>query len=192
MDINQVMATILIILSSFLLMNHLIFNDDTKLEKNAISDMVYEISPALVSTLGKEDEDPLSVVGSGFIIDPTGLILTNAHVVAANPGAKVKIQLAEGEICEGLVDVVDYFVDLATIKIDCLSPPMPIMKLGDSDKLKAGEFVVALGSPLGLSNTVTTGVCSNPNRSTADLGIAYGEPMQLIETDASLTYTSKV
>jgi len=162
-------------------------------EFNFIADMVSEISPALVHIVMSEgvldisNKNPQPPSGSGFIIDSDGLILTNAHVVTSNPGSKIKVQLPDGLIHEGVVESLDVFLDLALIKVTKLSGPMPIMKLGDSDSLRAGEFVVALGSPLSLSNTVTMGVVSNKDRSTAELGMK-NRRWQLIQTDAFITH----
>jgi HtrA serine peptidase 2 len=163
-------------------------------EFNFIADMVSEIYPAMVHIMMQDamldisTENPQPASGSGFIIDPSGLILTNAHVVTANPGSKINVQLPDGQICEGVVESLDVFLDLASVRINCPSTPMLTMKLGDSDTLRAGEFVVALGSPLSLSNTVTTGVISNTARSMADLGMPSGETRQLIQTDAFVTF----
>eukprot|EP00091_Calanus_sinicus_P025663 TRINITY_DN9921_c0_g1_i1.p1 TRINITY_DN9921_c0_g1~~TRINITY_DN9921_c0_g1_i1.p1 ORF type:complete len:252 (+),score=78.83 TRINITY_DN9921_c0_g1_i1:153-908(+) len=163
-------------------------------EFNFIADMVSEISPALVhimmpdGVLDISQENPQPPSGSGFIMDPSGLILTNAHVVTANPGSKINVQLPDSQICEGEVEALDVFLDLASVRIHCLPSPMPTMKLGDSDSVRVGEFVVALGSPLSLSNTVTTGIISNTARSMADLGMASGEARQLLQTDAFITF----
>lgn len=85
--------------------------------------------------------------GSGFIVDPDGLILTNAHVVVNKPRSMVSVRLADGRIFQGVVEAVDPVSDLATVRIQCKK--LPALKLGDSSSLRSGEFVVALGSPLG-------------------------------------------
>lgn len=97
--------------------------------------------------------------GSGFIIKEDGLILTNAHVVTNRPHAKVEVRLHDGTVYNGVVEDVDLQSDLATVRIN--AKKLPIMALGNSSELKPGEFVVAIGSPLSLSNTVTAGVVSN-------------------------------
>lgn len=97
--------------------------------------------------------------GSGFIIDPNGLIVTNAHVVVNKPHARVEVRLHDGATYAGIVEDIDMQSDLATVRIPAKN--LPIMKLGKSADMRPGEFVVAMGSPLSLSNTVTAGVVSN-------------------------------
>ena len=84
--------------------------------------------------------------GSGFIIDSDGLILTNAHVVVNKPRSVVSVKLSDGRRFTGVVEAVDPVSDLATVRIPCRK--LPALKLGVSANLRAGEFVVALGSPL--------------------------------------------
>lgn len=107
--------------------------------------------------------------GSGFIVDPNGLILTNAHVVINKPHTTVHVKLQDGRTFPGRVESVDPVSDLATVRINCSK--LPTMKLGTSSDLRAGEWVVALGSPLALSNTVTAGVVSSTQRASKDLGL---------------------
>lgn len=96
--------------------------------------------------------------GSGFIINEDGLIVTNAHVVTNKPHAKVEVRLQDGTIYNGVVEDVDMQSDLATVRVNAKN--LPVMPLGSSSDIKPGEFVVAIGSPLSLSNTVTAGVVS--------------------------------
>lgn len=107
--------------------------------------------------------------GSGFIIEPNGLILTNAHVVINKPHTYVQVKLHDGRIFRGRVETVDPTSDLATVRIDCKN--LPTIKLGSSGDLRAGEWVVAMGSPLALNNTVTAGVVSSTQRNSKDLGL---------------------
>lgn len=123
--------------------------------------------------------------GSGFIIKEDGLILTNAHVVTGRPHAKVEVRLQDGSTFNGVVEDVDVESDLATVRIKAKN--LPVMKLGSSSDLKPGEIVVAIGSPLALSNSVTSGVISSAQRGADELGLR-GKDMVYIQTDAAITF----
>lgn len=133
---------------------------------NFIADVVETSAPSVVYIEIKDTRQfdffsgkPVTVSnGSGFIIKEDGLILTNAHVVTNKPHAKVEVRLHDGTVYNGVVEDVDMQSDLATVRIN--AKKLPIMPLGNSSDLKPGEFVVAIGSPLSLSNTVTAGVVS--------------------------------
>lgn len=123
--------------------------------------------------------------GSGFIIKEDGLILTNAHVVTGRPHAKVEVRLPDGSIYSGIVEDVDVQSDLATVRISAKN--LPVIKLGNSSDLRPGEIVVAIGSPLALSNSVTAGVISSAHRGADELGLR-GKDMVYIQTDAAITF----
>jgi serine protease Do len=120
--------------------------------------------------------------GSGFIINADGTILTNAHVVAN--AQDVQVQLNDDRTLPGRVLGVDKVTDIAVVKIDAPSP-LPAVQLGDSKSLRPGQFVVALGSPLGFENTVTSGIVSAVSRPSARIGIADGK-VDFIQTDAAI------
>lgn len=123
--------------------------------------------------------------GSGFIVKENGLILTNAHVVTGRPNAKVEVRLQDGSVYNGIVEAVDMQSDLATVRISAKN--LPTIKLGNSSDLRPGEIVVAIGSPLALSNTVTSGVVSSAQRGADELGLK-GKDMVYIQTDAAITF----
>ncbi|XP_046752747.1 serine protease HTRA2, mitochondrial isoform X2 [Diprion similis] len=123
--------------------------------------------------------------GSGFIVKEDGLILTNAHVVIKKPNTTVKVRLQDGTSYTGTVEDIDMKSDLATIRINKTN--LPVMKLGSSSTLRPGEFVVAIGSPLALSNTITSGIVSSVNRQSEELGL-HNTNMGYIQTDAAITF----
>ena len=119
--------------------------------------------------------------GSGFIFDD-GLIMTNAHVV--NGSDKVIVGLTNGKKMQGKLIGQDFFTDLAVLKIEGKGP-WPKAKLGDSTKIKVGDWAIAVGNPFGLENTVTLGIISNLKRNVSQLGI-YDKKFELIQTDAAI------
>ncbi|NXQ31422.1 HTRA2 protease, partial [Alaudala cheleensis] len=144
--------------------------------------------------------------GSGFLVSPDGLIVTNAHVVANR--RRVRVKLASGEMYDAVVQDVDQVADIATIKIKpkvrgtavgtpwgsgghCptvllpLQHPLPTLPLGRSAEVRQGEFVVAMGSPFALQNTITSGIVSSAQRGSRELGLAASD-MEYIQTDAAI------
>jgi S1-C subfamily serine protease len=119
--------------------------------------------------------------GSGFIFQD-GLVMTNAHVV--NGSDKVIVGLTNGKKVRGKVIGQDIFTDLAVLKIEGKGP-WPKAKLGDSSKIKVGDWAIAVGNPFGLENTVTLGIISNLKRNVTQLGI-YDKKFELIQTDAAI------
>ena len=117
-------------------------------------------------------------VGSGCIISKEGYILTNNHVV--EDADQIKVKLADGKELDGRIIGRDPKTDLALVKIDGASDLKPL-KLGDSDVLKVGNWVVAVGSPFGLEQTVTAGIVSAKGRV-----IGSGPYDNFIQTDASI------
>ncbi len=116
--------------------------------------------------------------GSGFIIHKDGYILTNAHVVKGSDA--VQVALSDGTLFRGVPVGIDLVTDIALIKID--SPAdLPVLPLGNSDNLKPGEWVMAIGSPFGLDLTVTAGIVSGKGRS---LGTSPFD--DFIQTDAPI------
>lgn len=127
--------------------------------------------------------------GSGFILDKDGIILTNLHVVAEAVGRRknggVTVALQDGRTFEGRVLSYDSASDLAVVKVNCKTP-LPTVKLGTSRTLRVGEWVVALGSPLHLQNSVTAGIVSCVERKGSEIGLQGSTRMDYIQTDAAI------
>ena len=117
-------------------------------------------------------------LGSGFIIDRNGTILTNYHVVDA--AQKIAVTLSDGKNYDAKVIGKDQKTDIAVIKIDA-GQDLPVVTLGDSDRLEVGEWVMAIGNPFGLDHTVTSGIVSAKGRQ-----IGAGPYDNFIQTDASI------
>uniref|UniRef100_A0A8C1VLY5 HtrA serine peptidase 3a n=1 Tax=Cyprinus carpio TaxID=7962 RepID=A0A8C1VLY5_CYPCA len=162
---------------------------------NFIADVVEKIAPAVVHVelflnhplFGRHV--PLSS-GSGFIMTQSGLIVTNAHVVASSAPVTgrqhLRVQLYDGKTYEASIRDIDKKSDIATIKINP-KKKLPVLSLGQSADLRPGEFVVAIGSPFALQNTVTTGIVSTTQRDGKELGI-HDSDMDYIQTDAIINY----
>jgi len=117
--------------------------------------------------------------GSGVIISADGYILTNNHVAA--DAEQITVKLADGREFKAKRVGTDPDTDLAVIKIEATN--LPVARLGDSDRTEQGEWVIALGSPFGLSQTMTAGIVSATGR---DLGAGAGQFTNYIQTDASI------
>ena len=123
------------------------------------------------------NEMPMRGLGSGFIISPDGVILTNAHVVAE--ASVVTVKLTDKREYKAKVVGFDRASDVAVLKID--AKDLPTVKLPAADDVKVGEWVVAIGSPYGFENTVTAGIVSAKSRSLPD-----GSYVPFIQTDAAV------
>nr|WP_243656829.1 DegQ family serine endoprotease [Paucimonas lemoignei] len=122
----------------------------------------------------QEEEVPRGV-GSGFIVSADGFIMTNAHVIEG--ADDVYVTLSDKREFKAKVIGSDKRTDVAVVKIE--GGNLPRLPIGDSAKLRAGEWVVAIGSPFGLDNTVTAGIVSSKARDTGDY-------LQLIQTDVAV------
>lgn len=120
---------------------------------------------------------PIKGAGSGFIINKKGYILTNGHVVKG--AEKIKVTLKDGRQFDGKVIGSDTTLDIAIVKIK--SDRLPTVVLGDSDKIKPGQWVVAIGNPYQFQNSVTVGIISATGRALGDIG-----KTDLIQTDAAI------
>jgi S1-C subfamily serine protease len=148
---------------------------------NAVTSVADSIGPAVVRVEVRNNQGRPGGVGSGVIIAPDGLVLTNCHVVE---GAKeVRLQDAEGRVMEARRLGEDPDTDLALLRAGSVRD-LPSAMLGDSKKLKRGQLVVAIGNPLGFESTVTAGVISALGRS---LRSRTGRLIEdVIQTDAAL------
>ena len=117
-------------------------------------------------------------LGSGFIISDEGYIITNNHVVTG--ADEIKVKLSDGREFKGEIKGSDEKLDLALIKIE-VKDHLPVASLGDSDAIEVGEWVMAIGNPFGLAQTVTAGIISAQGRV-----IGSGPYDDFIQTDASI------
>ena len=153
---------------------------------SALTRLADQLRPALVQIRvrrGTEEPDsedaPRRALGSGFVIHPSGYVVTNAHVVERS--TSVQVRLASGRRLTGTVVGRDRRVDLALVKIEAPAP-LPVLSLGDSERLAVGELVLALGHPFGLEQTVSLGIVS---RKGAPLQAA-APGFDFIQTDAAV------
>jgi serine protease Do len=123
------------------------------------------------------EAQPRQGVGSGFIVSPDGVILTNAHVVA--DAAEVIVKLSDKREFKAKVLGADRRTDVAVLKIEATD--LPTVRIGDPSKLKVGEWVAAIGSPFGLEQTVTAGIVSAKHRALPDEGY-----VPFIQTDVAI------
>jgi Do/DeqQ family serine protease len=175
---------------------------------NVIADIVQEVGPAVVridasrtvqTNLPEAFQDPFfrqffggrmpmppseqiqRGVGSGFITTEDGQIITNAHVV--DGADEVEVTLQDGRTFEGRVVGTDPVTDIAIIDIDARD--LPTVSISDSDRLQPGEWVVAIGNPLGLDSTVTAGIVSATGRTSREVGVP-DKRVDFIQTDAAI------
>jgi len=126
---------------------------------------------------------PSEGVGSGFVVNPNGYIVTNAHVVGTNP-RELTVYFMDGKELPAEILWQDTTLDMAVIKVQATN--LPIIELGDSDAIQVGETAIAIGNPLGLryERTVTQGIVSGLNRS---IRVSERDIMEdLIQTDAAI------
>ena len=155
----------------------------------SFADVIDHVNPAVVhvtvvETTGASGRDaadresPRRGEGSGFIVDPDGYILTNHHVVATP--ARIRVRLADKTELPAVLVGADPNTDLALLKV-AAPKPLPVVPLGDSDKLRVGDWVFAIGNPYRLEHSVTAGVVSSKGRKIYDASFdAY------IQTDAAI------
>jgi serine protease Do len=128
---------------------------------------------------GQPEANVVQVGGTGFFISPDGYILTNNHMVEKDKTVRVEVTTLAGDRYDAKIIGTDPATDLALIKIQAKN--MPFAELGDSAQVKVGEWVLAIGNPLGMDNTVTAGIVSYKGRS-----IDGGSYQDFIQTDAAI------
>jgi serine protease Do len=120
-----------------------------------------------------------TALGSGVIVSPDGYILTNAHVI--DGAEQIKVDLNDSRTLDAKVIGSDSPSDLAVLKIDARN--MPVLSLGDSDRVRVGDVVLAIGNPLGIGQTVTMGIIGAKGRQT---GLSNGSFEDFLQTDAPI------
>ncbi len=157
-----------------------VVNIDTKgkVAEIAVKGEQAEENSELLEFLRKQQSRPNYAVGSGFIVDKTGLILTNSHVVEES--SRISVRLQSGEEYVAKIVGVDEETDLAVLKINT-GKDLPTVKLGDSNAAQVGDWVLAIGSPFGLAQTVTAGIISQTQRETP-----LSNFQKFIQTDAAI------
>lgn len=161
------------------------------LSRNSIANAAAKIGPAVVHlSVPRGFVGSTRSIGSGTIINDDGTILTCAHVVLDYQGLrsssaeKLEVTLQDGRSFEGTVLNADLHSDIAIVKINSKTP-LPTAKLGTSGKLRPGDWVVAMGCPMTLQNTVTAGIVSCVDRKSSDLGLG-GMPREYLQTDCTI------
>ena len=129
--------------------------------------------------LPQQTPRPVQGVGSGVIVNSNGYILTNHHVV--DGAIEIKVELTDNRTFTAKLVGSDPPSDLAVLKIEANG--LPTVNVGDSDKVRVGDVVLALGNPLGIGQTVTSGIVSAKGRAT---GLSDGSFEDFIQTDASI------
>jgi len=160
---------------------------------NFVADVAQEVGPAVVRINATRAVSPSARrfrrdippeargTGSGFIISTDGVIITNAHVVDGS--REVTVTLKDGRSFTGEVKGSDPITDIAVIQIQ--GDNLPTVPLGDSDLVQPGMWVVAIGNPLGLDNTVTAGIISATGRSASEVGVP-DKRVSFLQTDAAI------
>jgi len=132
----------------------------------------------------RRPETPRRGTGTGFIVDPAGVILTNQHVV--DGAERVMVKLADGRSFKAAIIGADADLDVAVLKVDA-GTPLPQVPLGDSDTVRVGEWVCAIGNPFAYEHTVTVGVVSFVGRKLFDQSLDH-----YIQTDAAISFGGEV
>ena len=150
--------------------------------QQSLADAVARVIPSVVAISASHPDahDTASIKGSGFIIDPTGLIVTNRHVIEG--ASTIVVTLRDGTTLNATLAGEAPRSDIAVLRV-FPSAPLPPVRFGDSDKLRIADTVVAIGNPLGFTDTVTAGIVSGLNRNIMDTPFD-----EYIQTDAAINH----
>jgi putative serine protease PepD len=152
---------------------------------DSVAGIAQRVLPSVVSISTRSIDG--AGTGSGFVIDSSGYILTNNHVIskAAQSGGSIQVSLSDGSFYSAKVIGRDVSYDLAVLKITASG--LKALQFGDSDTIAVGDLVIAIGSPLGLTGTVTTGIISAKNRAvTAGEANSESSFINALQTDAAI------
>jgi len=166
--------------------------DNPETGENFVTRAVDQVGPAVVRIDAvRSSQQPLPIAkrthavrgsGSGFILSSDGLIVTNAHVV--DTATTVQVTLRDGRRFTGTVLGRDSSIDLAVVRVSATN--LPIVRFANSDMIRPGQWAIAIGNPLGLTNTVTVGVVSGVERDVAVLGEISRVSIPYIQTDVAI------
>ncbi len=151
----------------------------------SVAEIAQRVLPSVVSIRATASDG--GSTGSGFVIDSSGYILTNNHVIAesVSSGGSISVRLNDGSSYPAKIIGRDSSYDLAVLKINATS--LKALQFGDSEKVAVGDSVIAIGSPLGLTGTVTLGIISAKNRAvTAGESQSQNSFINALQTDAAI------
>src|SRR4051812_166956 len=131
---------------------------------------------------GRPSERVMSSLGSGVIVSPEGLVVTNTHVIKGGGDTAIRVALSDKREFDAKVIAQDDKADIAVLKIENGDGRFPFLQFDDSDSLEVGDLVLAIGNPFGVGQTVTSGIVSALSRSE----VAQSDQQVFIQTDAAI------
>jgi S1-C subfamily serine protease len=162
-------------------------DEDRPLSRNFVADAIEIVAPAVVNIMCAVDSFMMTGIssGSGFLFTEDGFVVTNAHVVASSADGRVVCTMMDGKKVAGSVHSLDLLSDIALVKLDNTGVIYITAPVGSSGKVRVGEFVIAIGSPLQLQNSASFGIVSATARHASELGLANNRA-EYIQTDAAI------